>query len=255
MLRAILIFQFLIILLLPNTGVKFRFRLYANYRDVTLLCAIKNYFGGGFLSLIRKDTNVVTLEIASNNVIKNEIIPFFDAYPLKGTKYYDFLKWKNCFIDFMENKDNLESKILMLERLKEAKANLNNNKKEFLLPLDHLVSIDPNYISGLCNGDGSTSLVTAPTTFHKGFGIATLSICQHVNNLPLLEAVKEHLTVGRIEKHNDAASLVVSNKKDLNEILIPYFEKYPFYGSHAINFLKWKEIIKYLISIQNDKRK
>src|SRR5213075_1586644 len=58
----------------------------------------------------------------------------------------------------------------LIERLKEAKNNLNNQKKEFLVPISHLSSIDPNYISGFCNGDGSTSLVTGPNCFNKGFG-------------------------------------------------------------------------------------
>jgi len=66
---------------LAKTGVKFRFRLSANYRDVLLLCAIRNYFKGGNLSSIRKDTNVVTFEISSIQLIKEVIIPFFDKYP------------------------------------------------------------------------------------------------------------------------------------------------------------------------------
>jgi len=37
---------------------------------------------------------------------------------------------------------------LLIERLKEAKANLNRNKQEFKLPMEHLEVIDPNYISG-----------------------------------------------------------------------------------------------------------
>jgi hypothetical protein len=54
---------------LAKTGVKFRFRLFSNYKDVVLLAAIRNYFNGGNLSLIRKDTGVITLEISSIGVI------------------------------------------------------------------------------------------------------------------------------------------------------------------------------------------
>jgi hypothetical protein len=146
---------------LAKTGIKFRFRLSANYRDIVLLCAIVNYLGGGSISLIRKDTSVVSLEISSNETIKNNVI-FFDNYLLKGTKYYDYIKWRDSFYDFLEHKDTLETKLQMIDRLKEAKSNLNNNKKEFLVPLDHLSSIDPDYIAGFCNGDGSTSLITSP---------------------------------------------------------------------------------------------
>jgi len=85
----------------------------------------------------------------------------------------------------------LSSKLLLIERLKEAKNNLNNQKKEFLVPISHLSSIDPNYISGFCNGDGSTSLVTGPNCFNKGFGRTVLYVSQHVHNLLLLEAIKK----------------------------------------------------------------
>lgn len=238
---------------LAKTGVKFRFRLSSNYKDVVLLAAIGNYFNGGTLSLIRKDTGVITLEISSIGVIKDVIIPFLDAYPLKGTKYYDYRTWRSSFFDFLENKDTLETKLQMIDRLKEAKGNLNNNKKEFLVPIEHLNSIDPNYIAGFCNGDGTTSLITSPDSFVEGFGRPTLSFSQHANNLPLLEAIKDKLTVGRIEKQRDAFSLVVTKSKDINEIIIPYFKKHPFYGTHAIAFFKWSNLTTYLQTIKEDK--
>jgi len=121
----------------------------------------------------------------------------------------------------LENKDNLDTKLLLIERLKEVKSNLNKGKKEFLVHNGHLNSIDPNYVSGFCNGDGSTTLVTSPETFHKGFGSATLSIGQHINNLPLLEAIKEHLSIGNIFTHKDVALFTIGNKEDLNNIIIP----------------------------------
>ena len=56
---------------LANTGINFRFRLTCNYKDVALLCAIRNYFKTGTISKIRNDTDVVTLEICYIESIKN----------------------------------------------------------------------------------------------------------------------------------------------------------------------------------------
>jgi hypothetical protein len=238
---------------LAKTGIKFRFRITANYRDVVILCAIRNYFGAGTISSIRKDTKVVTFEIGSIEVIKNIIIPFFDKYPLKGTKYYDYLTWKNCFLDFLENKDNLDSKLLLIERLKTSKENLNRKKKEFLTPLAHLLDIDLNYISGFWNGDGTTTLVIKPDSFHEGFGSARAILSQHINNLPLLEAIKTHLGIGQIYTNKEMANLTISAKTDLKNILIPLFKKHPFYGAHAISFLKWSYIINYLFELNKDR--
>ena len=41
------------------------------YKDVALLCAIRNYFKTGTISKIRNDTDVVTLEICYIESIKN----------------------------------------------------------------------------------------------------------------------------------------------------------------------------------------
>ncbi len=241
---------------LAHTGIKFRFRLSANYKDIVLLCAIKNYFGSGQISLIRKDTGVITMEISSIEIIKNKIIPFFDKYPLKGTKYYDYLNWKDSFKDFIENKDHLNTKLSLIERLKYAKSNHNRNKLEFKIPIENLAVINPNYISGFVSGDGTFSLVTGPESFHKGFGRTILGITQHVNNKLLLEAILNYFSIGTVtsltSKPNEN-TYVVSNKEDLNKKIIPFFEKYPLYGLHSISFLKWKYVVKYLLKIREDK--
>jgi hypothetical protein len=241
---------------LAQTSIKFRFRLSANYKDIVLLCAIKNFWGSGQISLIRKDTGVITMEISSIEVIKNKIIPFFEKYPLKGTKFYDYLNWKNSFKDFLENKDQLNTKLSLIERLKYAKSIHNRNKLEFKIPMEHLAIINPNYISGIVAGDGTFSLVTGPESFHKGFGRTILGITQHVNNKLLLEAILNYFSIGTVtsvtSKPNEN-TYVVSNKEDLKNKIRPFFEKYPLYGLHSISFLKWKFIIKYLLKLREEK--
>jgi len=59
-----------------------------NYEDIVILLAIKNYFGNGFIPKIRQDTKVVTLEISSNEFIKNNPIFVFK----KIARKYPFLK-------------------------------------------------------------------------------------------------------------------------------------------------------------------
>jgi len=241
---------------LAKTGIKFRFRISCNYKDIVLLCAIKNYFCRGNISLIRKDTGVVTMEISSIEVIQNRIIPFFEKYPLKGTKYYDYLNWKDSFKDFLENKNHLNTKLSLIDRLNYAKSILNRNKLEIKIPREHLLVINPNYICGFVSGDGTFSLVTGPENFHKGFGRTIFGITQHANNKLLLEAILNYFSIGTItsitSKPNEN-TFVVSNKIDLNNIIIPFFEKYPLYGLHSISFLKWKYVIKYLLKVREEK--
>ena len=76
---------------MAKKGIKFRFRVTLSINDVGLICALKNYFNAGTLSLLRLSTNCFTLEINNIETIKTVIIPFFEKYPLKGTKYFDFI--------------------------------------------------------------------------------------------------------------------------------------------------------------------
>lgn len=241
---------------LAGTGIKFRFRIALNSKDVVLLCAIKNYFNAGVISKVRKDTGVVTLEISSIDSIKNIIIPFFDSYPLKGTKYYDYVVWRDGFKDFLNSKDSLNTKISLIERLKSLKGEYNKSRTNHKVPVEHLINIDPNYISGLVSGDGSFSVVTGPTSLHRGFGRTVLVITQHTNNLKLLQAIISYFGVGHIGKvasRPNLANLVITDKDVLVSKIIPFFNEHPVYGLHSISFLKWRYIVKLSISYRSNK--
>ncbi len=80
-------------------------------------------------------------------MIENKILPLFDSYSLKGTKYYDYVNWRDGFKDFILNKD-LNSRISLIERMRERKSKLNNLKLEYKLPEEHLSNIDGHYIAG-----------------------------------------------------------------------------------------------------------
>jgi hypothetical protein len=68
---------------LANTGIKFRFRLTCIYKDVALLCAIRNYFKSGTISKIRKDTEVVTL-----NNLKIHLFDFLEPFKERVKLFY-----------------------------------------------------------------------------------------------------------------------------------------------------------------------
>lgn len=102
---------------------------------------------------------------------------------------------------------------------------------------------------------GSVSLVTGPDSFHKGFGRATMVITQHVHNKLLLEAIMSYFSVGTmtsVKSRPYESNYVVSNKEDINNVIIPFFEKFPFYGLHSISFIKWSSIVKFLLKIRED---
>jgi len=227
---------------------KFRFRIALKYIDIVLLCAIKNYFGSGSI-FFRKDTQVFTLEISSQEVIENKIIPLFDSHPLKGTKYYDYLIWRDGFKDFLLNKD-LDSRSALIERIKERKLKLNRLKLEIKLPIEHLNNIDVHYISGFVSGDGSFSVVTGPNSFHTGFGQTVFLISQHIDNKLLIEHIMKYFKIGYLgfsKTRPNEINYRVARKEDLIKIIIPFFETYHPLGVHSISFYKFKNIINYIL--------
>lgn len=98
-------------------------------------------------------------------------------------------------------------------------------------------------------------LVTKPNSTHNGFGITNFNISQKQTNQLLLEAICKFLGVGKVSCYNSTnmASFIVSDKKVLNDIIVPFFNKYPVYGLHSISYLKWKTIIYYSLKLREDK--
>ena len=80
--------------------------------------------------MLKRYTSIYFRNLKSRIKKKNKIIPLLDTYPLKGTKYYDYLNWRDCFIVFLFNKD-LNSRIDLIERIKFKKSKLNNLKLDF----------------------------------------------------------------------------------------------------------------------------
>ena len=148
-------------------SVNIRFRLSCHKRDIVLLHMIKTYLNCGIISKIDlKDC--LEYSVSDQNSISNIIIPFFNKYPLRGTKLLDYLDWVNCF-EIVKNKEHLTSK--GLNKIRQIKISLNTGRvfnndalgsTNTLLSQNKpgFVSLDPNYISGFLVGDGYLSLIS-----------------------------------------------------------------------------------------------
>ena len=58
-------------------------------------------------------------------MIENKILPLFYSYSLKGTKYFDYVNWRDGFKDFILNKE-LKSRISLIKDLERENLNLIN---------------------------------------------------------------------------------------------------------------------------------
>ena len=121
--------------------------------------------------------------------------------------------------------------------------NLNKNYK-FLF--NKISSLNGYFISGLIQADGSFNI-----NFRKGKKVklwvgSRFSITQQKKDIFLLECIKEYFNTGFIVKNRKDNTIVyeVNNLKDLINIIIPHFEKYPLRSNKNNSFLIFSYITK-----------
>jgi len=254
-------------------SVNHKFRLTSHKRDIVLLHMIKAYFNCGIMGKIDlKDC--LEYSVSDQESISNIIIPFFNKYPLRGTKLLDYLDWVKSF-EIVKNKEHLTSNEAGLNKIRKIKISLNtgrdfNNDKlgsnnAHLLALAHArisknnpgyVNLDPNYISGFLVGDGYFSLISKIDS--PSFGKIKVGLTQHINNYLLLQSIKDYFNVENfvISKTNkNQTSLSCGSVYTVFHILLPFFEKYPVYGIKAITLRKLLKIKKLIIDSKGLHRK
>lgn len=118
-------------------------------------------------------------------------------------------------------------------------------------PKGGLGPINPNYISGFIQSDGSFFVSIAKNQKSK-FGLRVrpkLSLTQDLDSIIVLNKIQEYFKCGyiTINHKTHSAELVISSLSDLKNIIIPHIEKYPVYSSKQYSFLILKEILVLLI--------
>ena len=91
---------------------------------------------------------------------------------------------------------------------------------------------------GFTDGDGTFSIARQNDTWALEFKLG-----QSTYNLRLLHFVKNQLGVGSIfvEKDGNMAHFRIRDRKVLESVIFPIFDKYPLLSSKQFNYLKFKE--------------
>jgi LAGLIDADG endonuclease len=74
--------------------------------------------------------------------------------------------------------------------------------------------------------------------------VLRFQIAQHNRDVKLLESLITYLGCGRVEINSKTsmAYFVVSKFNDINEKIIPFFEKYPIIGIKSLDFISFKNV-------------
>lgn len=104
-------------------------------------------------------------------------------------------------------------------------------------------AIKPWWVTGIVDSEGNFSINYNVNTKKCTF---SFKVTQNVNSVIILHYLKEFFEVGNISIDNrktNGYKYIVSNRKDLVNVIIPHFEKYPLEGSKHLDFLDLKNCV------------
>ena len=228
-----------------SIGLRFKITMLSNGTD--LLLKVQSYFGFGTISL-NKNGSVDFLVKDLSNLLK--IKEHFIKYPLRGTKYLDFL-------DFLSVMDMFEKKInrreVIFKSILNISEGMNSYRKDFSgLPLKHTlknnskyIPINGHYVSGFIAGDGCLYLRTK-----SNFGSMGIQISQHLNNYILIREIADYFKLGlKVSPHGKASiQITIGGKKLWKDVIYSHFLTYPLHGTKEVHFAKLQKIALYLDS-------
>lgn len=115
-------------------------------------------------------------------------------------------------------------------------------------------NIDPNYISGLAQADGSFFCTISKNVGSK-FGIRlrpTFSITLDLSSISVLVSIKDYFKCGyiTINENTNSAEFTVKSMTDLLDIIIPHFKQYPLHSAKQYSFL----MLVLIVDILKDKK-
>jgi len=166
-----------------------------------------------------------------------------------------------CFtkiVELMSNNAHLKTE--GLHKIINIKASMNLGlsdvlKSEFIniTPVDRPIILtkiipEPNWLTGFVSGEGCFLIKISKSNSHKiGYQVwLEFSITQHERDKKLMWLISKYLGCGKIYKDSRPRSPVcyfrIIKFKDIQNKLIPFFEKYPLIGVKQLDYLDWCKV-------------
>jgi len=222
-----------------NAGLRYKITMLRN--ELELLKMVKSFFGCGIL-LENKDGSVdfIIQDISS---IRNKVITHFIKYPLRGTKYLDFLSFKEAF-EIIDNKEHLSeqglNKLFLISKsmnsYRQFSLNMPYQPIHTISNNEDFIPLNGHYVNGFIAGDGCLSL----SLLDKSFCKMSLQISQHTNNKILMESIANYFeSPSSVYRHDkDSIQISIRAKKLWEEVIFKHFYNYPLYGSKVLRLNK-----------------
>lgn len=97
------------------------------------------------------------------------------------------------------------------------------------------------WLVGVTDGDGSFSIIRQGNKFNLVFKIGQSSY-----NLRLLYYIKKQLKAGSVYVEGDNGHYRIRDRKIINQVIFPIFDKYPLLTTKYFNYIKFKDAYQIL---------
>lgn len=111
----------------------------------------------------------------------------------------------------------------------------------------HLKDLNPFYVTGLVDGEGTFTVSIYKSEGHKtGWRLQpSFSIEFHKKDLTLLNRIQSFFSVGtiRIRTRDEQGIYSVYDLEELTNVIIPHFDKYPLLTQKRADYLLFKQVV------------
>ena len=220
------------------------FKIGLHQKDLALLEQIQSYFGVGKIS--KHSSQSIEFRVQPINDLAT-VISHFDKYPLITQKKADFILWKEV-VYLMNRKEHLT--IEGLQKIVNLRASLNKGLSDKLeaafpkiLPIDRPSVLnqeikDPNWLAGFTSAEGSfiIHIYKAKTKIGEAAKLV-FQLTQHARDEQLMKSLIEYFNCGNISKTKDTFVYRVDKFSDIQNKIIPFFNKYKIQGVKLLDYI------------------
>lgn len=234
-------------------SVKLVFSIHLHVKDIDILYMIQKFVGVGNVTMHKDTANYQV--VSMTDLLR--VIEHFNLYPLRTQKYSDFILFKKAY-DLIANKEHL----INLQNLVNIRASMNKGLPERLLlefpntnpEIRPELTLNKNdkffdinyWIAGFVDAEGCFHVKTSKSKTHKlGLSVSlNFIVMQNIRDMKVMEEIKSTLGCGFITI-NESSSVIrfaVTKLSDIQNIIIPFFDKYSLMGDKVRNFEDFKKV-------------
>ena len=243
----------------------FRIRVKLHIDDLTLLKYVKERLNCGSIEI---SENAACLVFSKHSSLKDIILPIFDNFPLNSHKYLNYNDFKEAFYIYYssinEGRKGLKRSERISKKVLSLKTNMNFNRTNFEMPINHSINITRYWLLGYIEGEGSFHLRVKEARAAFSLNVTQaesplllkikefLNKLDPVNNLFFDEGLQKPrgLIISRCgvndflklksNTHKPMSSLSTTQVDFFYKFFIPFLDKLTFLSKKKKDYLDWR---------------